>query len=249
MPSHRNLGRPLIRLGTVTSTMDIARRLESHGAAEGTSVIAAAQTHGRGRSDRIWQSPVRTGLYCSILLRPQIPSDRFRPFSVAAGLALCEALDPTHWLGLQLKWPNDILFKEKKLAGILITTSLTGHIVDSAILGIGLNLLPDPTRPETAISLAELDGAFPPFVRTPLTPIFDALSKRYSAIVDSDISAIADWPNRLAYHRQPVTLQDAQTTRTGSLEGLDLAGALILTTTNGPRVITSGDLTRGPSLA
>ena len=94
MNTIRPLGTPIVRMGEVTSTMDIARRLESLGATEGITIVAASQTQGRGRSDRTWTSPPGAGLYCAILLRPQISSDRFRPFTIGAGLAMCEALDP-----------------------------------------------------------------------------------------------------------------------------------------------------------
>jgi BirA family biotin operon repressor/biotin-[acetyl-CoA-carboxylase] ligase len=236
-------------MGAVTSSMDVALRLESLCAAEGATVIAASQTHGRGRSDRTWQSPPNRGLYCSVLLRPEIPHHQFQSFSIAAGLAICEALDPDLSLGLQLKWPNDILFKDRKLAGILITSSLIGHIVSSAIVGIGLNLQADDSRPETAISLAEVDVAAQSLSDDPSKSILDALSRRYALICAGDASAIADWPARLAYRNQLVTLHDGQTTQTGNLEGLDPSGSLILRTPHGSRVITAGELTRGPRRA
>jgi BirA family biotin operon repressor/biotin-[acetyl-CoA-carboxylase] ligase len=235
-------------MGEVTSTMDIARRLESLGSPEGTAVIAASQTHGRGRSDRIWKSPPGTGLYCSVLLRPRIPTEQFRPFSIAAGLAICEALDPNHLLDIQLKWPNDIVCRDKKLAGILIITSLIGPIVDSAILGVGLNLRTDPTRPETATALSEIGGA-PQATAIELTKlILDALSCRYTVVCNDETSAISDWPNRLAYRNHSVVLQDGQTTMTGILDVVDPSGALLLSGPYGTQTIASGELTRGPRL-
>src|SRR5215204_5105565 len=152
----RKLGTPILRMGNVTSTMDVARRLEAFESSEGIAIIASCQTHGRGRCDRNWQSPRGSGLYCSILLRPDMSILQFQPFSVAVGLAICEALDPEHRLGLQLKWPNDIIFRGRKLAGILIATNLNGSQVASAIIGIGINLLADPSYPETSIALEEI---------------------------------------------------------------------------------------------
>lgn len=246
MTANRPLGLPLIRMGAVTSTMDIARRLESLGASEGITVIAASQTHGRGRSNRTWQSPPGSGLYCSILLRPNLSPGRFRPFSIAAGLAICEALDPKHDIGLKLKWPNDILYQGRKLAGILITTNLSGPRLSSAIAGIGLNLLPDPSRPETAISLAETELAEVVFSDILLANILNSISNRYSVICANNDSAIDDWPHRLAHHGQAVTIQDGKATHIGTFRGLDLSGALILDTPQGPKFISSGELTRGP---
>jgi BirA family biotin operon repressor/biotin-[acetyl-CoA-carboxylase] ligase len=242
----RPLGTPIVRMGEVTSTMDIARRLESLRAAEGITIVAASQTHGRGRSARTWTSPPGAGLYCSVLLRPLVPSYRFRPFSIAAGLAVCEALDPNLHLGLRLKWPNDILYRDKKLAGILITSSLHGSIVGSAILGFGLNLLPDPRRPATATSLDEIDAGLNPNVQQLTKRILDTLSHRYTVVCNKETSAISDWPARLAFRNQPVRLQDGPTTITGILEGLDTSGALLVAGPRGTQTISAGELTRGP---
>ncbi len=236
-------------MGVVTSTMDIARDLEALGAPEGVTVIAAAQTHGRGRADRTWQSPPHAGLYCSILLRPNILLDQFQPFSISVGLAICEAIDPHCSKGLQFKWPNDILYHDRKLAGILITTSLTGSLVSSAIVGIGLNVHPDQTRPATAISLSEIASASTTSSLDLVATIVDSIAARYTDICVDPASAIADWPSRLAYRGQTVSLYDGARTRTGTVQGLDESGALILSTSRGDERISSGELTRGPRVS
>ncbi len=246
MTIDRPLGAPIIRMGIVTSTMDIARRLETLGAPEGTTSIAGAQTRGRGRADRVWQSPPNAGFYCSILLRPNVQSDQFQPFSVAVALAVCEAIDPHYAIGLQFKWPNDVLYRDRKLAGILITTSLTGSRVSSAIAGIGLNVLHDQNRPATAISLAEIESLPTTRISDLRSTILSSISKRYSDICADRASAISDWPSRLAYLGLQVELLDGGTVRTGTVRGLDPTGALILSTTNGHEHIGSGELTRGP---
>lgn len=243
MPAPRFLGKPLIRMGAVTSTMDIARRLESLGAPEGVAVLAASQTHGRGRSDRTWQSPPNAGIYCSILLRPNLPVDKFQPFSIVAGLALCEALDPDQSLSIQLKWPNDLIVAGRKLAGILVTSNLTGEPVSSAILGFGINLQPNSTQPSTAIAFAEIASS-----QTSLIPrLIRALSDRYAAICAGNSElALLDWPDRLAYLGQPVLIQDGSTQHAGIIHGLDHTGALVIEASDGPLLIFSGELTRGP---
>jgi BirA family biotin operon repressor/biotin-[acetyl-CoA-carboxylase] ligase len=234
-------------MGTVTSTMDIARTLIRHGADEGATVIAAHQSHGRGRAGRTWDSPPSTGLYCSIILRPRILAADFQPMSIAVGLALCDALDPAHRNRLELKWPNDILVQGRKLAGILITTDLTGPTVESAIVGMGINLLPDPTRPPLAISLAELPEPSAVPVPNLVTAIASALGTRYSAILQGDPErALQGWPDRLAYRNQLVTVQEGSRSVSGRLLGSDSAGSLRLETPTGPKRITTGDLTRGP---
>lgn len=239
----------MIRMGDVTSTMDIVRRLEIMGVPEGVAVLAASQSRGRGRADRTWQSPANGGLYCSVLLRPDIPVDRFQAFSIATGLAVCDALDPDASLGLQLKWPNDIVARDLKLGGVLITTNVQHARVASAVVGIGVNLRPTPAMLETAISLQQLS---PDARSTPVATahcIFDSLSRRYAMVLAGrSEDAIADWPDRLAYRGQQVSLQDGQILRTGTLRAIDATGSLIIDGPHGPVTVTSGELTRGPRL-
>jgi BirA family biotin operon repressor/biotin-[acetyl-CoA-carboxylase] ligase len=244
----RTLGTPIIRMGAVTSTMDITRRLESLGAPEGITAIATSQTHGRGRSDRTWRSPQNAGLYCSILLRPDLPMSQFQPFSIAAGLAICESLDPHHDIGLQLKWPNDILYQGRKLGGILITTALSGPIITSAILGFGLNLRLDPTHPDTSIALDTISEISPQLLVNPEHQILSALSARYVQLCCEEASSIADWPSRLAFLGDHVAVEDGASIITGILQKLDAEGAMILSTPTGDHRIASGELTRGPRL-
>jgi BirA family biotin operon repressor/biotin-[acetyl-CoA-carboxylase] ligase len=169
--------------------------------------------------------------------------------AIAAGLAVCDALDPQHRLGLAIKWPNDILAGGRKLGGILITTELTGAVVDSAIVGFGINLVPDAARTSSAMSIAEL-GTQSIVDATDLLPsVAEALEARYLALLAGDPDrALQTWPDRLAYLDQLVTVQDGPHGLTGSLLGIDSTGSLRLQTHIGEKLITSGDLTRGPKL-
>lgn len=238
------LGRPIIRFGRVTSTMEIARELERRGAAEGTTVIADLQTHGRGRAGRSWKSPAATGLYCSMVLRPHVPISEFASFSIAIGLAICDALDPDGHRGLQLKWPNDVIVRGGKLAGVLIVSSLSGSLVDSAILGFGVNLVVDSSRPDHAISLAELDGQPMP---DPFHAISSAITARYVALLRGEhANVLRGWRDRLAFLDQPISIQDGPQTHVGVLRGIDAEGALILETLVGVLTLHAGEMTRGP---
>jgi BirA family biotin operon repressor/biotin-[acetyl-CoA-carboxylase] ligase len=110
----------ILRLGSVTSTQDVAR-----GMPVGSVVVADHQTAGRGRHDRRWEAPAGTALLVSFVLRP-------RPLlSLAAGVAAAEACGS----GVRLKWPNDLLCEGRKLGGILVETT-----PERAICGIGINL-------------------------------------------------------------------------------------------------------------
>ncbi len=109
-----------LRLGSVTSTQDVARELPI-----GSVVVAEHQTAGRGRLERRWEAPPGTSLLVSCVLKPN------RLLSLAAGVAAAEACGPE----VRLKWPNDLLLGDRKLGGILVETT-----PEKAICGIGINL-------------------------------------------------------------------------------------------------------------
>ena len=149
----------VVRLGTVTSTQDIARKL-----ALGAVVVADHQTAGRGRLERRWEGPPRTALLVSFVLEPS------PVLSLAAGVAAAEACGKS----VRLKWPNDLLLHDRKLGGILVETTR-----DRAICGIGINLT---WAPEGAARLEEprdevLERLMGTIERWPAAPAAEVLAR------------------------------------------------------------------------
>jgi len=134
------VGREVLCFGSLASTNTHLKQLALEGAAEGTVVIAEHQTAGRGRMDRTFQSPAGKGLYLSVLLRPDLPPERFLPVTALAGVAVCDAVERLCGERPGLKWPNDPVLRGRKLAGIL-TELVTGEDGKPAIVvGIGVNV-------------------------------------------------------------------------------------------------------------
>lgn len=123
----------------VESTNTEANRLAREGAPEGTLIVANAQTKGRGRLGRSWVSPPGSGLYLSIILRPDCPPNRFPRLTLTAGVAVASAIQQTA-MKPQLKWPNDIQIADRKVGGILAEAVFDKRRIDFAILGIGINV-------------------------------------------------------------------------------------------------------------
>ena len=123
----------------VESTNIEANRLARENAPEGTLIVANAQTKGRGRIGRSWASPPGSGLYLSIILRPDCPPNRFPRLTLTAGVAVASAIQQTG-IKPQLKWPNDILIADRKVGGILAEAVFDRRRIDFAILGIGINV-------------------------------------------------------------------------------------------------------------
>ena len=101
-----------------------AKQIALDGAADGTVVVANCQTAGRGRMDRSFQSPRDKGIYLTVLLRPDLPTERLIPVTALAGVAVCEAVEQVCGVRPGLKWPNDPVLGNKKLCGILTEMSL-----------------------------------------------------------------------------------------------------------------------------
>lgn len=142
---------------SVSSTMTEAARLAAQDNPAGTVVLAEEQTAGVGRLGRSWTSPPEVGVYCSILLGLPLPSPTLPVASLMLGLATAEAIEKSTSLACDLRWPNDVLVNERKVAGVLI------HLVENQIVaGVGINVnhmsFPEDLRtPATSLRLAS-DG-------------------------------------------------------------------------------------------
>jgi len=132
------IGSTIHRLTSCPSTNEFALALAREGAEEGTVVIAAEQTAGRGTKGRVWHSPAGKGLYASVILRPRRRDLSLLP--LVAGIAGAEAVRDAAGVEARLKWPNDIVCGGRKLGGILCEGSYSGGFPVYAVLGIGLNV-------------------------------------------------------------------------------------------------------------
>ncbi len=130
----------IIHLKETDSTNTRAKDLASHGAPEGTVVIAEKQTKGRGRRGRSWFSPLSDGIYASLILRPAISPVVASKITLMAAVAVAESLLSLTQLDVRIKWPNDILINGKKIAGILTEISTEMDRVDYIVIGLGLNV-------------------------------------------------------------------------------------------------------------
>ena len=145
-------------VGDVDSSNDLLRERASVGEEAGLVIVARSQNKGRGRHGRNWSSPPGN-LYCSILLRPLVPVTHAATLSLVTGLAAADTLAKIDRnLDVCLKWPNDVLLGEAKLAGILLESGAkpSSAMVDWLIIGMGINLVHKPDNlPHPAATLAE----------------------------------------------------------------------------------------------
>ena len=134
------IGKSVVSFPETDSTNVQARRLAENGALEGTVVIADRQSAGRGRLGRRWESPLGVNLYCSVILRPEIPVHQAPQLTFLSAVAVAETLNSICHLSAEVKWPNDILVNGAKISGLLNEMSAETEKIHFVILGIGINL-------------------------------------------------------------------------------------------------------------
>lgn len=129
-------------LQSVDSTNSACRRLALENAPDGTAVMADCQTAGRGRRGRSFQSPAGKGLFFSILWRPGCEPEKLLPLTALSAVAVCRAICRVCGVRAQIKWPNDLVVCNRKLAGILTEMAVEGEsgLVSHVVVGIGINV-------------------------------------------------------------------------------------------------------------
>jgi BirA family biotin operon repressor/biotin-[acetyl-CoA-carboxylase] ligase len=133
------IGQSLLILEECTSTNDIAAQMANAGAPHGFTVFAEKQTQGRGRHDRTWFSP-EGGIRASVVLRPPRSFEPSEGIQLIGALAMVQAISALHKIKTSVRWPNDVMFNNRKLAGALVEARFTGNLLEYAILGLGVNV-------------------------------------------------------------------------------------------------------------
>lgn len=203
------LGQPLHTHASVTSTQDLVRAAARAGAPEGLAVAASQQTAGKGRAGRSWWSPPQGGLYVSLLLRPLLPPDHLAWVTMTLALGAVDAIRQLCGLTIDLKWPNDLQWQGRKLAGVLAEGAFLGQQLDYVVAGIGLNVAIDfSSQPELApiaVSLSELTPT-PTDPATVLAALLSHTERHYLAL-RAGHSPLPAWKARLHTLGRPVIAQ------------------------------------------
>lgn len=133
-------GHPVYYFEEVTSTNQYIKKMAEEGAPEGTLVAADIQTHGKGRSGRVWTTAPKTNIAMSLLLRPKVSPARISMVTLVMGLAVACACRKLYDLPVGIKWPNDVVVGGKKLCGILTEMSTEMMAVNYVVIGTGINV-------------------------------------------------------------------------------------------------------------
>jgi BirA family biotin operon repressor/biotin-[acetyl-CoA-carboxylase] ligase len=234
---------PLL-LAKTSSTNDVVQEQARKGARAGFLVAASRQTKGRGRLGRNWESPADMGLYLSILLRPDFASAEAGKLTILSSLAIADAVETVSGVRPQIKWPNDLVLKGRKLAGVLIETEHKAGRLDFAVIGMGLNVRHEaadfsPDVRKLATSLYLVTGRL--FRRADLlVALLQALERR---LVQRFDETREDWTASSLTLGQRVTLTTIHGRKQGQALGLDESGALLLRRSSGEvEAVSAGDM-------
>lgn len=230
----------------VNSTNSWAFKKGLRGAGEGEVFLAEAQTAGKGRVGRTWYSPPGKNLYMSVLLRPELPPSKVPLLSLCGATAVAEVLKE-EGLEPEIKWPNDVLLRGRKVSGVLAEAYSDPDRVLFVVLGIGLNVnmdqgdFPEGLRDLATSLKAELGRELD---RNAMARgILEALEDLYLALKEGNYGEVLSrWKAFSRLEGREVVIEALGERIEGVAKGIDEDGALLVLTPQGERRVVSGDL-------
>ncbi len=244
------IGKRVYYFDSIDSTQNFASSIAKNLKENGTVIISKKQSSGKGRMNRKWVSP-KGGLWFSIVLHPKFDVSLVTIFPLAASLALANAIEKTFGKKPELKWPNDVTIKHKKVAGMLVDLSLTSNSIQNLILGVGINFKFDSAQLEKTIKkMGNFYGAtslvsktedknpvkFMQVFLVELEKICDALDQgKHKKIIN-------DWTKKSSTIGRNVTASTSSGEITGKAIRIDNDGALVISHANKNHRILVGDV-------
>lgn len=244
-PKYRDL--PITIHKVTGSTNDDAKTLAVAGAVHGTMVLAEEQTAGRGRLGRSFYSPKRSGVYISIVLRPNLAITDAVLITTAASIAVCRAVEELSGEKPEIKWVNDVFVQGKKICGIL-TEAVSGFesgVVECVVVGIGINVV-DTGFPDDIKQVAgSLFSEHPEFSRNHLAALVANHLLDLSAALP-DRSFLDEYRTRSLLLGKPIRFLENNVWHDAVAVDVDNSGGLVVDTDTGRRTLSSGEVTVRP---
>jgi BirA family biotin operon repressor/biotin-[acetyl-CoA-carboxylase] ligase len=237
---------------SIDSTNTLAMREAEEGQESGTVYLADEQTGGRGRGEHSWHSAPGSGLYVSILLRPRLAPADILWVSLAAGLAVQQAIREVTSLAVDLRWPNDLLLSGRKVGGILTELNAEVTRVRHAVIGVGLNVHQPAFPPELALLATSLtiETGQEWSRQDLLVALLRNVDREISRLTTENLDTVtADIRERLAAGSSWIKGKQVVVTESdtfaGITDGLDTRGFLRVRTGDGVRTVLSGGVREG----
>ncbi|MEP6671656.1 MAG: biotin--[acetyl-CoA-carboxylase] ligase [Chthoniobacter sp.] len=242
------LAREIVVFAETASTNDSATQRGRQGSAGGLVIFAERQTAGRGRFGRAWASAPYRGLWFSLLLRPEFPTNAWPRLTTWAAVSLAATIESSLGLAVSIKWPNDIFLSGKKIAGILAESGTDVNGQPFAVVGIGVNVnhAPGDFPAELAGKAASLNMVTGRTIDRPTLAanLLRDLDARLPQIASAFPDMIAEAARRSLLLGRWVQVQSGHTIMEGRAEELDADGHLVLRGSNGSlNRLSAGEVT------
>ena len=244
------IGRRAYYFDSIDSTQNYALKIAQNRVENGSVIIAGKQTEGKGRLGRKWVSP-QGGIWMSIILHPTFDVSYATLFPIASAVALSSAIEKTIGIKSELKWPNDVILKNKKVAGMIVDASLESNTIQSLILGVGINFKINPASLEKNITQTENFYGVSTLIKdeNSIKPIklvqsfLYELEKIYDMIGDGKIKPIVKkWSEKSSTLGKMITVSTFDGKITGKAIKIDDDGALVLKDKTKTHRIIAGDV-------
>ena len=243
------LGKRVYYFDSTDSTQNFAMKIASNDKENGTVIISKKQTMGRGRMKRKWKSPTG-GIWMSIIIHPKFDVSYTTLVPIATSLALCMAIEKILKIKPELKWPNDVTLKGKKVAGVLVDTSIISNEIENVVLGIGINFKIKPHELASTIkktpnfygvaTLVKKNERALPLVHQflyELENVFQLINSRRIKKIKSE------WTKRSSTIGRNVSIITSEGNVNGKAVKIDSDGALIISKGKKAERILVGDIT------
>ena len=223
---------------TDSTNAEIIRHLSNHPAEEGLVVLADCQTGGKGRSGRVWHSAPGTGIYLSMLIQPTLFPEQLPIVTLMAGLATAIAVNEFIPHPAQLKWPNDLLLNNKKIAGVLCEYHATK--VPAVIIGIGINVnhTQFPADIKDIATSLKLESGLETNRTTLIKQLVTQLDFQYSELKNNKVQALIDnWTRHSDLFGKSISISKGEQSITGKAIRLDPQGRLVILNESGKEIV------------
>lgn len=240
------LGKELYCYDCLDSTNVKAKELAEQGCESGTLVVADQQTAGRGRRGRSWDSPSGTGIFMTILLKPEINPNHASMLTLVTALAVARAIGDISGAAAQIKWPNDIVMNGKKVCGILTEMSAQFDYINHIVVGIGINVH-NESFPEEISGMASsllLESGNRIHRAMLIEKVLEYFEEYYETFLETeDLSGLLKDYNALLVNRnREVRVLDPKEPFEGKAMGITKNGELIVDTWESRKLVSSGEV-------
>ena len=243
----RWIGQEILCFESIDSTNTKAKELADAGYPSGTLVVADQQSAGRGRRGRNWESPAGTGIFMTLMLKPEINPNNASMLTLVAALAVARAITDVSGQKAMIKWPNDIVMNGKKICGILTEMSAQFDYINHIVIGIGINVhnevFPEEIKQIASSMMLECQGRH--FHRAEIIEKTMEYFEHYYEIYlrTEDLSELVkEYNSMLVNMHAAVKVLDPKDSFEGKAMGITKRGELIVDTWEARKLVSSGEV-------